>query len=115
LKSSAGNQPDLFDEHQIVEVTDPVDPTRRYCLCRNPHTAQRETTTRRELLERTQQQLARIATTALKSATTTPASPKLIGTRVGKTLGKTKMGKDVTWRVLPAQSSRPLKPGAAKR
>jgi hypothetical protein len=27
---------DLFDEHGIHEVTDPADPTRRYCLCRSP-------------------------------------------------------------------------------
>ncbi|MEO0018576.1 MAG: hypothetical protein RLZZ522_1859 [Verrucomicrobiota bacterium] len=97
-----GNQPELFDEHQIVEVTDPDAPARRYCLCRNPLTAQRETTTRRELLERTQQELARIAAAALKSATTkTPASSESIGARVGKILEKTRMGRYVTWRVLP--------------
>jgi hypothetical protein len=27
---------ELFDEKQIVEVFDPQDPKRRYCLCRNP-------------------------------------------------------------------------------
>ena len=97
-----GNQPELFDQHKIVEVTDPDEPTRRYCLCRNPLTAHRETTTRRELLERTKEELERIAATALKSAASKkPASPEFIGARVGKILGKTKMGKYVTWRVLP--------------
>jgi transposase len=97
-----GNQPELFDQHKIVEVTDPDEPTRRYCLCRNPLTARRETTTRRELLERTQQELERIAATALKSAKTkAPTSPEFIGARVGKILEKTRMGKYVTWRVLP--------------
>lgn len=97
-----GNQPELFDQHQIIEVTDPDDPSRRYCLCRNPLTAARETTTRRELLERTSRELEGIAAAALKSANTkTPASPEIIGARVGKILEKTRMGKYVTWKVLP--------------
>jgi hypothetical protein len=33
---------ELFDEQHIVEVLDPEDPKRRYCLCHNPQTAQRE-------------------------------------------------------------------------
>jgi hypothetical protein len=32
---------ELFDE-EIVEVFDPEEPKRRYCLCRNPQTAVRE-------------------------------------------------------------------------
>ena len=46
------NLPELFDQSKIVEVTDPDDPTRRYCLCRNPLTAEREGRTRSELVER---------------------------------------------------------------
>ena len=30
--------PELFDEEKIVEVFDPEEPKRRYCLCRNPLT-----------------------------------------------------------------------------
>src|SRR5207249_9157484 len=37
---------ELFDERQIVEVFDPEEPKRRYCLCRNPQTAGREAKTR---------------------------------------------------------------------
>ena len=33
---------ELFDEEKIVEVFDPEEPKRRYCLCRNPLTAGRE-------------------------------------------------------------------------
>ena len=38
---------ELFDEKQIVEVFDPEEPKRRYCLCRNPQTAGREAATRK--------------------------------------------------------------------
>ena len=97
-----GNEPDLFDQNRIVEITDPDDPARRYCLCRNPHTAERETTTRRELLECTKEELDRIAATALKSRKwKNPASDELIGARVGKALAKTRMGKYVIWRMQP--------------
>ena len=97
-----GHEPELFDQHRIVEITDPADPARRYCLCRNPATAGRETTTRSELLERTKQELTRIAATALKSQRTKhPASDALIGARVGKSLAKTRMGKYVSWQMQP--------------
>ena len=96
------NQPELFDQTKIVEITEPDDPSRRYCLCRNPHTAARVGTTRNELLERTRLALERIAATALKShKTKRPASDELIGARIGAALAKTKMGKYVVWRMQP--------------
>src|SRR5260370_7398032 len=48
---------ELFDEEQIVEVFDPEEPKRRYCLCRNPQTAGREGKTREGLLEPTPAEL----------------------------------------------------------
>ena len=100
MLARTGQQPELFDQTKVVEITDPDDPDRRYCLCRNPHTAGRETTTRRELLERTKLELERIATTALKShKTKKPASDAIIGARVGTALAKTKMGKYVKWQI----------------
>lgn len=97
-----GNQPELFDQTRIVGIADPDDAARRYCLCRNPHTAGRETTTRNELLERTRKELERIAATALKSRKTKrPASDELIGARVGTLLAKTRMGKYVIWQMQP--------------
>jgi transposase len=102
MLARTGNAPDLFDQHRIVEITDPDDPSRRYCLCRNPLTAQRETTTRRELLERTRTEMERIAATALKSRKTKrPASDKLVGARVGTALAKSRMGKYVNWQMRP--------------
>ena len=78
---------DLFDERSIHEVTDPAEPTRRYCLCRNPQTAQRESATRQRLLDLTATALTEIA--AYKRATTV----EKLGARVGKALAKYKMGK----------------------
>ncbi len=86
-------QPELFDDRRIVEISDPTTPDHRYCLCRNPHSAARETATRQALLERTRDGLTRIA------GPKTRAKPELIGARVGKLLAKTKMGKHINWHV----------------
>ena len=92
--------PELFDDKKIIEITDPADPERRYCLCRNPFNAQREGRTRSELIERNQAELTQIATTAARSQSTKkPATDAVIGARVGKALAKTKMGKYFTWEV----------------
>ena len=110
-----GHAPELFDQNRIVEITDPVAPSRRYCLCRNPLTAARETTTRRELLERTRTELERIAATALKSrGTKRPASDELVGARVGTALAKTRMGKYVN-PMAPHRAPRPTARRAARR
>jgi transposase len=74
-------------------VSDPADPTRRYCLCRNPQTAQRESQTRQRLLDLTTTALADIA--AYKRATTA----EKLGARVGKILAKYKMGKFIQWSI----------------
>jgi len=86
---------DLFDERNLHEVTDPAEPTRRYCLCRNPQTAQRESATRQQLLDLTATALAEIA--AYKRATTV----EKLGARVGKVLAKYKMGKFICWSIDP--------------
>lgn len=85
--------PELFDERRIVEVVDPDDPGRRYELCRNPLTAQRETTTRQSLLDVTRKALDKIATAKRKS------TGEKIGARVGRILQHYKMGKFVLWEV----------------
>jgi transposase len=85
--------PELFDEKKIAEVIDPQDPRRRYALCRNPHSAQRETSTRQRLLDLTQAGLDKIAH-AKRSSTA-----EKIGSRVGRILQQYKMGKFVAWEV----------------
>jgi transposase len=85
--------PELFDEQNIVEVIDPQDPRRRYALCRNPQSAQRETTTRQRLLDLTQAGLDKIEHAKRIS------TAEKIGSRVGRILQQYKMGKFVTWDV----------------
>jgi len=108
--------PELFDEKAIAEVLDPEDLKKRYCLCRNPETAKRETHTRQNLLELTRQKLEAIAlgrgakkknngdqadpdkkTQAKTPKKTKGASAETIGARVGRVLQRYKMGKFVQW------------------
>lgn len=86
-------QLDMFDEKNIVEVIDPENANCRYCLCRNPQSAKRETETRNALLKRTTDGLTKIASTKRK------AKIEQIAARVGKLLDKTKMGKFVEWKI----------------
>jgi transposase len=83
----------LFDERNIVEVIDSDNPNIRYCLCLNPDVKEKEGKTRRALLERTKNELEKIAASPRKS------DAEKIGARVGKVLGKTRMGKFVNWSV----------------
>jgi transposase len=84
---------ELFDEQKVVEVIDPENPQRRYELCRNPESAQREGMTRRRLLDLTQEGLSKIANSPRKSR------DEQIGARVGRVLQQYKMGKLVVWNV----------------
>ena len=87
-------QIDMFDDKDIIEVIDPDNTKSRYCLCRNPESARRETNTRNALLTKTSEGLNKIALSKRKATT------EEISYRVGKLLSKTKMGKFITWEVL---------------
>lgn len=93
LLAATDHQPDIFDDRQIVEISDPDDPTRRYCLCRNPQSAQREQATRQALLQRTREGLEKIARRKK------PGPAEMIGSQVGRLLEKTKMGKFISWEI----------------
>lgn len=86
-------QIDLFDENNIREVIDPDDASRRYMLCRNPHSAQQEAATRQRLLDLTREGLEGIA--KYQKATTI----EKLGARVGKLLSRYKMNKFVLWNI----------------
>ena len=77
----------MFDDKNIVEVIDPDNTKYRYCLCRNPESARRETNTRNALLAKTSEGLNKIASSKRKTTI------EEISSRVGKLLSKTKMGK----------------------
>ncbi len=99
-------QTGLFDEQKIVEITDPEHPERRYCLCRNPETAERETGTRQRLLELTRQGLDKLAKRKRK------AQEAKLGAQVGKLLARYKMGKFVEWKVVAGRLVYELKEAA---
>lgn len=84
---------ELFDEKTVVEVIDPENPKRRYGLCRNPDSAQREGVTRQRLLDLTQEALRKI------TQSTRQNSDEKVGARVGRVLQQYKMGKFVVWKV----------------
>ena len=73
----------MFDEKNIVEI---IDGKNRYCLCKNPLMADKETATRKALLKKTTDELDKIITSAKKRR-----YGKEI--RAGKIVNKYKMGK----------------------
>ncbi len=89
---------ELFDEKAIAEVLDPDNPKKRYCLCRNPESAKRETQTRQELLALPRQGLEAIAAAPKRNTKKSTLAEK-IGARVGRVLQRYKMGKFVDWGV----------------
>jgi len=73
----------LFDEMDVAEA---VEGNIRYCLCKNPDMAAKETATRRALLKKTAEELDRIVACTRK----TKYSKEI---RAGKVVNKYKMGK----------------------
>ena len=80
-------QMSMFDEKSIVEV---IDGEARYCLCKNPNTAVKETATRQALLKKTTEELDKIVACTKK----TKYSKEI---RVGKAMNKYMMGKFITF------------------
>ena len=76
----------LFDDSNIIEI---INDDIRYCLCRNPDMAVKETKTRRVLLDKTAVELDKVIKTTRK----TKYSKEV---RAGKVINKFKMGKFVT-------------------
>ncbi len=86
-------KPSEFNEKKITEVVNAENPSRRYCLCKNPESAKRDAKTREKLIELTTEELEEIAN--YKQKTTV----EVLGARVGKVLQKYKMGKYISWKV----------------
>jgi Transposase DDE domain len=95
LVVSGALQLSLFDQRDLAEITHPDYPGERLIVCKNPFLAEERTRKRGELLEMTERELAQIA------AATTRAKRPLrgqahIALRVGKVLGRRKVGKHFT-------------------
>jgi len=83
-------QPDLFDERNLISFTSEDYPGERLVACRNPELAKLRAAKRNDLITATERELQKIASMV--------ASGKLarrdkIGVRVGKVIGKYKVGK----------------------
>jgi transposase len=102
-------EPELFDERNIVEVTDPDRPQVRYCLCRNPQTRAREKATRQRLLELTCQGLDKLVQRKQKG------KAEKLGAQVGKLLQRYKVGKFLEWKIEKGRLQYQIKPGAVEQ
>lgn len=86
-------QPELFDEKNIVEASDPEQPGVRFMLCKNPETLKRSRETRDSLIRRTCDELDKICSSPRKQQRDKKCA------RIGKVLAKFKVGKFFNWQL----------------
>jgi len=92
LVESGSLQLSFFDKRDMAEISDPAFPGERLIVCKNPLLAQERTRKRQELLEATERDLRLIAKAVVRP--TRPLRGRdQIGVRVGKVMGRFKMGK----------------------
>jgi len=92
LASDGALQVSLFDQRDLAEITHPDYPGERLMACFNPLLAEERSRKREDLLKATEKQLEKIAVATRRS--NRPLRGKQnIGLRVGRTLGRFKMGK----------------------
>ena len=85
----------LFDEQNLAEISHPDYPGERLVCCRNPALAESRLLKREALLAATEADLAKIQA----SVAAWPKDTDKIGVRVGKVIGKHKVGKHFTWEI----------------
>lgn len=82
----------LFDQHDLFEISSPDYPGERLIACRNPLLAEDRARKREELLEATERELEKVAQATRRRKKPLRGQDK-IGLRVGKVLGRFKVGK----------------------
>ena len=92
LVSDGALQLSFFDERDLAEITHPAYGGERLLACRNPLLAEERRRKRKELLEATEKELAKIAASTERKRRPLRGHQE-IGLRVGKILGRYKMGK----------------------
>jgi Transposase DDE domain len=85
----------LFDQQDLAELTHPDYPGERLIVCKNPLLAEERARKRGELLEATQRELATIAAATARGTRPLRGQAR-IALRVGKVLGRRKVGKHFT-------------------
>ena len=88
-------QPSLFDQRDMAEITSPDYPGQRLIVCRNPLLAERRGHKRQELLEATEEKLAKIVTAVARTSRPLRGADK-IGLRVGRVINHYKVAKHFT-------------------
>ena len=82
----------LFDHRDLAEISDPAYPHERLVVCKNPFLTQERGRKRAELLAATEEQLVAVAKAVARVKRPLRGKDQ-IGMRVGKVLGRFKMGK----------------------
>jgi transposase len=82
----------LFDERDLAEISSPDYPGERLIVCHNPLLAEERKRKREELLRATEKELEKVAV-ATRRAKNSLHGKERIGLRVGRVLGRFKMGK----------------------
>jgi transposase len=82
----------LFDERDLAEISSPDYPGERLIVCRNPLLAADRKRKREELLRATEKELEKIVTATLRTRNRLHRKDR-IGLRVGRVLGRFKVGK----------------------
>ena len=89
-------QMSLFDEQNFAEITHPDYPRERLACCRNPALAESRRIKRESLLAATEADLNKIKASVTAGRL---KDKEKIGVRVGKVIGKHKVGKHFTWQI----------------
>ena len=92
LASDGALQVSLFDQTDLAEIAHPDYPQERLMACFNPLLAEERSRKREDLLQATEKQLENIAAATRRSHRPLRGKQN-IGLRVGRTLGRFKMGK----------------------
>jgi hypothetical protein len=90
LVRSGDLQLGLFDERNLLEITSPKFPGERLVVCKNPALAEERARKRQALLTATESELEKVRSSVAAGRLKTEAE---IGVRVGKVIGRFKVGK----------------------
>ncbi|MGD2123444.1 MAG: IS1634 family transposase [Gemmatimonadota bacterium] len=98
MKAGGPLQLSLFDEQDLAEIHSPDFPGERLVACRNPLLAEDRARTREELLEVTEQKLAKVQARTERERRPLRGEDA-IGVEVGKVLGGSKVAKHFRYRI----------------
>jgi len=98
LVDAGSLQLSLFDAKHLAEITDPAFPGERLVVCKNPLLAAERARKREDLLAATESELERIVAATCRKRQPLKGKAQ-IGMRVGKVLGRFKMGKHFDTRI----------------